>query len=123
MAGPLGREAGHLPSIDSKRKISSSEAGKARLSELRKRMELESKRVIRYLDNQKQSRKKLKPFIPDGWIDWWRMVNLEVERLSKKRRVQQAGKARKVFDERILLNQPLVVWRGCWNSARSTDLL
>ena len=56
VAGPLGREAGNLPSIDSKSKISSSEPGKAILSELRKGMELERKRVIRYLENQKESR-------------------------------------------------------------------
>ena len=69
MAGPLGREAGHLPSIDSKRKISSSEAGKARLSELMKRMEIEKLRVIRYLDNKKEGKKELELFVPDGWMD------------------------------------------------------
>ena len=47
-------------------------------------------------------------FIPDGWIDWWRMVNLEEEKLSKKRRLQPAGQAKRTFNDRVLPNKALV---------------
>ena len=74
MANPPEREVGkgssregwnHIQGeiCDSERKISSSKTGKAILSESMKRMELERKKVIRYLDNQKESRKKL-----NGWM-------------------------------------------------------
>ena len=49
---------------------SSSEAGKAKLSELRKRMESEKLEVIKYLENKKEGKKGLELFIPDGWIEW-----------------------------------------------------
>ena len=53
-----------------KETYSSSEAGKAKLSELRKRMESEKLEVIKYLENKKEEKKGFELFIPDGWIEW-----------------------------------------------------
>ena len=36
------------------------------------------------------------------------MVNLEAKFMSKKRKLQQAGQARRTFDDRVLPNQALV---------------
>ena len=70
---------------DGKNETSSySEAGKARLSELRKRMEIEKLGVIKYLENKKEGKKGLELFIPDGWMEWWRRINLDVENQIKK---------------------------------------
>ena len=101
---------------DGKKKASSPEAGQARLSQLRKRMETEKLRVIRYLDNKKEGKKEWELLAPDGWMDWWKMINLEEEKLSKRRKkLQQAGKAKKTFEEQVLPNQALVGWRGWWS--------
>ena len=43
------------------------------------------------------------------------MVNLEAKFMSKKRKLQQAGQARRTFDDRVLPNQALVGWRGWWS--------
>ena len=53
---------------------------------------------------------------------WWKMVNSEADKLSKKRRLQQAGQARKIFEDRILPNQALVGWRGWWSRMRPEPL-
>ena len=53
------------------------EAGKTRLRELRKRMESERLDVIKYLENKKKGNKRLEPFIPDGWMEWWKRINLD----------------------------------------------
>ena len=50
---------------DSKRKTSYPEAAQARLSELRKRMEIKKIKS----DNKRESRKEVEFFIPDGWMD------------------------------------------------------
>ena len=71
------------------------EAGKARLSELWKRKELEKLEVNRYLENKKEGKKELELFLPDGWMEWWRMINLDVEKQKNKKKFQQAEKAKK----------------------------
>ena len=67
------------------------------------------------MDNKRESRKKGEFLIPDGWMDWWVTVNLEAKFMSKKRKLQQAGQARRTFDDRVLPNQALVGWRGWWS--------
>jgi hypothetical protein len=53
--------------------------------------------------------------VPDVWKEWWMMVNLEAKFMSKKRKLQQAGQAKRTFDDRVLPNQALVGWRGWWS--------
>ena len=73
-------------------------------------MEIDKLRVIRYLDNKTEGKKELELFVPDGWMDWWKMINLEEEKLSKRRKkLQQAGKAKKTFKDQVLPNQVLEV--------------
>ena len=44
------------------------------------------------------------------------MINLEKEKPSKRRKkLQQAGKAKKTLEEQVLPNQALVGWRGWWS--------
>ena len=102
---------------DGKKETSSSpEAGKARLRELRKRMESERLAVIKYLENKKKENKRLEPFIPDGWMEWWKGINFDEEnQIKKEKKLQQAGRAKKTFQELVLPNQALVGWRGWWN--------
>jgi hypothetical protein len=65
------QEGGYQVQVqDGKKKALSPEAGQARLSQLRTRMETEKLRVIRYLDNKKEGKKELEILVPDGWMDW-----------------------------------------------------
>ena len=61
-------------------------------------MEIEKLRVIRYLYNKTEGNTELELLVPDGWMDLWKMINLEKEKLSKRRKkLQQAGKAKKIY--------------------------
>ena len=88
------------------------EAGRSRLEELGKRMELEKVEVIRYLENKKDKKEIL---IPDGWMEWWRMINIDIEKQNKKKRLQQAEQEKNTFRNKVLPNQVLVGWRGWWS--------
>jgi hypothetical protein len=95
---------------DSEKETSSSpEAGNTRLSELRKRMESERLDVTKYLENEKKENKRLEPFVPDGWMEWWKRINLDEEnQIKKEKKIQQAGRAKKTFQELVLPNKALV---------------
>ena len=118
VADPPVREVGIISSHEGEVQVQEVvKTGQARLMDLRKRMKRESQFIIRYMDNRKKAEVwKVEPFIPAGWTDWWRKVNLEEEKqLRKDLRVQQAGVAKEKYTERTIPNIALVGWRGWWN--------
>jgi hypothetical protein len=74
-------------------------------------MESERLDVIKYLENKKREIKRLEPFIPDGWMEWWKRINFDEENQIKKEKKRQM----KNFQELVLPNQASVGWRGWWN--------
>ena len=60
-------------------------------------------------------KRKLEALIHEGWNNWWRRINLEQEKTLRAERLQEAGRRKKKYTERLLPNQILLGWRG-WRS-------
>ena len=112
--------------------------GRMKLEILRKRMLAEKKNIIEYLEikkldenltgvcylwvdhqERKGSHRREDDWLPEGWNDWWRWIEIEAVNDHRKSRLSKSKRKQEEYKERTMPNLILVGWRTWWSRMES----